>query len=686
MKKILAFSLIELMISLITISCITAAFAPIITKKMKNSNVSVALSEISTKCDKFTSECSLCYSSKCVACSRYCNDNQYKNVSTCLCENCVDRSVGCIRCDAKECKKCDLGYGLTSDGKCRLCPKGYYSDGTYDCRACSVDQYQNQEGKSSCINCPTAQGSEIGSASCTTCSSKIANCYECSNLTQCTKCNAGYYLNSSNTCTICPAGYKCDGTTNKIACTAGTYSGAGASSCTACPSGQYQDATAQSSCKSCASKTANCTNCNAATGVCNGCGGGYMISGTSCVPKYPHTKTANGSTQYINIDNSTFNVVIATIIGAGGGGGGGNVKTDTVPASPVTPQFCQQYGWVYFASGPHCAITRNAGDGNDLNAPSQAFIRNVSGVILNYYNGNLDSYANRGWNCWYGQTGKGGTTWDPVYDGAFRTVCQYQAAKAICAAWAPNGVYGWQLPANYHLSAWKDVLKSSTMHVCNRYGGCGWNTAECQQNHDVLRPHYIAMNGYGSDYIWIFDNCAASDILGTWRSENVRDPNDYNVTNRATSVRCILSQIPASTTETPFRGGGGGSGYSASNIVIPDSTIASARGGKIRLTAGTGGAGGAMGANGANGNATKVEVLNASGGVIWTKSVSVGSGGKTATASANGAGGAGAAAGATGGAGGGSGYGAGGAGGSGHSAGANGAAGYISVTYQDANP
>ena len=39
MKKLLAFSLIELMISLITISCIVAAFTPVVTKKLKNSNV-----------------------------------------------------------------------------------------------------------------------------------------------------------------------------------------------------------------------------------------------------------------------------------------------------------------------------------------------------------------------------------------------------------------------------------------------------------------------------------------------------------------------------------------------------------------------------------------------------------------------------------------------------------------------
>ena len=81
-----AFSLVELMISLITISFIAAAFTPIITKKMKKSNVSVAMSELTTNCQaKFTEECSLCYSQKCVACSRTCGEYQYKNTATCLC-------------------------------------------------------------------------------------------------------------------------------------------------------------------------------------------------------------------------------------------------------------------------------------------------------------------------------------------------------------------------------------------------------------------------------------------------------------------------------------------------------------------------------------------------------------------------------------------------------------------------
>ena len=40
-KKFIAFSLVELMISLITISLITAAFAPVITKKLSAGTITV---------------------------------------------------------------------------------------------------------------------------------------------------------------------------------------------------------------------------------------------------------------------------------------------------------------------------------------------------------------------------------------------------------------------------------------------------------------------------------------------------------------------------------------------------------------------------------------------------------------------------------------------------------------------
>ena len=257
------FSLIELMLSLIIISCITAAFTPVITKKINSSSSSASTSEVTTSCEKFTSECSLCYSDKCIMCLRTCNENQYKNNDTCLCENCSDKSAGCLKCDKASCNLCASGYGLTSDGKCQLCSAGYYSDGTYDCKACPVDQYQSQDGKSSCIAC----------------SSKTSNCTACNaeNGT-CTACANKYYLNSS-LCSICPAGYKCVNN-SKTQCPAGQYSAQGSTSCTSCPAGKYSAAGA-TSCTSCSTTWSNCTACSVSG--CSACNANYKLSGGKCV-------------------------------------------------------------------------------------------------------------------------------------------------------------------------------------------------------------------------------------------------------------------------------------------------------------------------------------------------------------------------------------------------------------------
>ena len=65
-KALKGFSLVELMISLITISCIAAAFTPVITKKLKKQDIALSLaqtSEITNQCSgyepKFTSKCKL---------------------------------------------------------------------------------------------------------------------------------------------------------------------------------------------------------------------------------------------------------------------------------------------------------------------------------------------------------------------------------------------------------------------------------------------------------------------------------------------------------------------------------------------------------------------------------------------------------------------------------------------------
>ena len=340
------------MISLITISCIAAAFTPVITKRLKKSAVTMGLSEVTVQCQKFGSSCSLCYSDKCIACSKYCNEDEYKNVGKCECELCSERSEGCIRCDATSCRKCSAGYGL-SDGKCAKCTAGYYSDGTTpckpcpkgqyqnaigqsSCKSCEVTKYQDEEGKSSCKVCPNGTyqdaagqttcktclednycingskyacaqntGANSGSATCTACSSVIGACVECSNLSQCTKCSSGYYINSSNTCTKCEAGFYCNGI-SKAQCAAGKYSPAGASGCTTCPAGKYSQAGA-TACSSCqagkwsAAGASSCYTCSAGW-ACDGTStyqcpaGWYAAAGSSgCKPCAGGTYSAAGA-------------------------------------------------------------------------------------------------------------------------------------------------------------------------------------------------------------------------------------------------------------------------------------------------------------------------------------------------------------------------------------------------------
>ena len=139
--KRIAFSLIELMISLIAISLITAAFSPAITKKLASSEFAVGASsssagEVSDQCaDIINEKCTWCYPKikKCISCTETCNsDTQYLNYDECTCHSCSDIEHCVGTCEYKDgaprCKKCDDNYYI-SDGKCVECPSGSICDG-----------------------------------------------------------------------------------------------------------------------------------------------------------------------------------------------------------------------------------------------------------------------------------------------------------------------------------------------------------------------------------------------------------------------------------------------------------------------------------------------------------------------------------------------------------------------------
>ena len=161
-KKILAFTVVELIISMITISCLTAAFIPVMTKKIKarqagNSNYKISCSTL------FNKGCHFCTPKKCIVCELPdCLAPKVVNVPDCTCKN----------CSISNCSECNFD-GAT-------------------CRVCSVG-YELKDGGCSKINC--ADGKFWNGSTCATCP---GNCTKCTNLTTCTACATGYEINSGS--------------------------------------------------------------------------------------------------------------------------------------------------------------------------------------------------------------------------------------------------------------------------------------------------------------------------------------------------------------------------------------------------------------------------------------------------------------------------------------------------------
>ena len=137
-KKKIAFSLVELMISLITISCIAAAFAPVITKRLSSNSAAVRnQTQVLSDCSRIAPDgkCSLCYPGECIVCDRKCQPNQYLNVKNCICENCFERTEDgqCTSCVEEHCYGCAAGFYCENHDctSCTPCPM-QYDDGTCD--------------------------------------------------------------------------------------------------------------------------------------------------------------------------------------------------------------------------------------------------------------------------------------------------------------------------------------------------------------------------------------------------------------------------------------------------------------------------------------------------------------------------------------------------------------------------
>ncbi len=282
-KFLMGFSLIEVLVALIIVSVLMAISVPILTKKAQNIAVlgGGQSEEIKAECSIFGSDCSLCYSSKCIVCNKTCLETQFKDIENCNCKNCSNEDLGgagCKKCNKTTCLECDSSKFLNSSNKCTPCPQNATCNGKE--MTCKSGYYRKDD---TCIKCTDSFGSACTACEkdgCTSCSSGSyatgGSCVSCSIFdTNCTSCSA-------SGCSGCSSGYalknqKCE---KNVTCDVNCASGScGSDGCTSCRSGYFLSET--NVCLNCNYFGPNCRTCN--SGGCKRCKSGYSLINSKCL-------------------------------------------------------------------------------------------------------------------------------------------------------------------------------------------------------------------------------------------------------------------------------------------------------------------------------------------------------------------------------------------------------------------
>ncbi len=513
MKK--AFSLIELLISLITISVILASLAPMVTHKLKHGGVSIGTKKLSMTCPNTVgSDCTLCLGNQCIACPISCG-NEFKNSITCKCESCTQSN--CVNCSsgASRCDKCSDGYGLQSNGTCSACNAPYISNGGNSaCIKCdSGYKYQNENLKTQCKECDTANGYFPNSdrkgctqKTCTvgyrregnSCTPCAGNTYQSNNSysgTTCSSCGVNEIAKAdhsgcSSTCvnkSTCGAQEKYNGCKCEP-CGAGTQPNADKTACdaiptapqeptiTTCESGKYLENGSchdcPTGCKTCSSST-NCSECTNDED--------YKLVGTTC-KAYSRPKSQADCDAWT--DSKSIYVPYYKEKKVGG---------DFVQLSyaSTVPTLSHITGFATIAItfveideslGGFCITKFNAGDANGPAIPSSTVETKRAGQSGQ----NCDASSKN--CCWTGGNGLAGAvktanteengcitdanatkmhhTTDTSafnYGGCNRTVCNAPAAEEICKIYAPGktSMGDWVLPGGSEVGAINLGMKAS---------------------------------------------------------------------------------------------------------------------------------------------------------------------------------------------------------------------------------
>ena len=182
------FSLVELSVSLIVISLLTASFAPVITKKLSKNNITVGSfggggggGGASLECSGI-SDCILCKDNICYTCIKNketCATGTYLDDSTCSCKPCSDIMAGCT--------SCTKGGVCTSSTACSIFGDYCIQCSVAECEQCRTGYNLNEE-KTACL----PDKIDCNDPNCATCLTQADKC---------DVCNGGYDL-EENECVI----------------------------------------------------------------------------------------------------------------------------------------------------------------------------------------------------------------------------------------------------------------------------------------------------------------------------------------------------------------------------------------------------------------------------------------------------------------------------------------------------
>ena len=578
MKK--GFSVLELVISLMVIASIMAAFTPLVTKKFSSSifgkGGKVNLTADCT--DKFNEYCTLCDDKRCIRCTldpNTCAGDQYKDTASCSCKDCKETyGEDCEKCNEKKCLTCPDGEYLDSDENCKSCSDKFSHCATCtesECTSCA-DGYVLTDPTSntpcSSFSCSSPDFIQIGNLCITkknmgdgtsltipngvtvanvdqTCNSSSSNkcCWKrATSGTNCDNANGGAYSGCNRTvCTWSAADYICKNftagartwrlaTKDEMSNWATNSKGLGVNGLQLCDYGSgYSSAY---------------------------CNGSYSCSGSPngwCYPYDVWSGTVNGSSyayiyylssgswnQARNFRTTAFSVrcvaemsqSCADKISAGCEMCDGNTCLKCASGYVLKNGKCEKE--VFNCSGPDfiqigklCITKKNIGDGTSLTIP------NGVNVVSTGQNCSTETQK----CCWKGATS--GTDCDNANGGAYsgcdRTVCDWYTADYICKNFTAGG-RTWRLPIPSEMSNWGSNsigLGVNGLQLCDFWSG--YSSARC----------YASGSCPGSDNDWCYPGTVWSGTVngssyaynynltsGSWSQGNSSRPNAF-------SVRCV---------------------------------------------------------------------------------------------------------------------------------------------------